>query len=72
MGKRIRLCEAFHAEAGETPGHLHDVYTTAPPLHGNRRLHVGTLSRAAVEAWAAVERERRLLIKLRKREAAHG
>lgn len=41
----------FHAEPGETPGHLHDVYTTKPPLGGNDRIHVGQLTEAAVQAW---------------------
>ncbi|SFJ68472.1 hypothetical protein [Methylobacterium brachiatum] len=56
--KRIPLSPGFHAEPGETPGHLHDVYTTVPPLGDNRRIHVGTLSKAAVDAWAAVEQGR--------------
>lgn len=72
MGKkRITLCPGFHAEPGETPGHLHDVYTTEPPLGGNRRVHVGTLSKAAVEAWAAVNKERTFLIG-RRRAALEG
>lgn len=29
MSKRIHLCNGYHAEPGETPGHLHDVYTTS-------------------------------------------
>lgn len=56
--RRIPLSPGFHAEPGETPGHLHDVYTTAPPLVGNQRVHVGTLSKAAVEAWAKADNER--------------
>ncbi|GMA73617.1 hypothetical protein GCM10025880_01220 [Methylorubrum aminovorans] len=58
MSKRIHLCNGYHAEPGETPGHLHDVYATIPPLGGNKRVHVGTLSKAAVEAWAALDTER--------------
>lgn len=58
MAKRIHLSQGYHAEPGETPGHLHDVYTTIPPLGGNKRVHVGTLSKAAVEAWAALDTER--------------
>lgn len=48
----IKLGRWFHAQAGDTPGHLHDVYTTKPPLAGQPRIHVGTLTKAAVEAWA--------------------
>jgi hypothetical protein len=55
---RIPLSPGFHAEPGETPGHLHDVYTTVPPVGENRRIHVGTLSKAAVEAWAKADNER--------------
>lgn len=59
MGEiRIPLSPGFHAQPGETPGHLHDIYTAVPPLGGNRRVHVGTLSKAAVEAWAIAENER--------------
>ncbi|MEH3063827.1 MAG: hypothetical protein PGN33_14160 [Methylobacterium radiotolerans] len=50
--KRILLSPGYHAEAGETEGHQHDVYTTVPPLGGNQRIHVGTLMKSAVEAWA--------------------
>ena len=48
---RIPLSPGYHAEPGETRGHLHDVYTTREPLGGNRRIHVGTLTKDAVEAW---------------------
>ena len=61
--KRIRLCEGFHAEPGDTSGHQHDVYTTIGELGGNERLHVGTLTKAAVKAWAKVETERASLAK---------
>ena len=54
--KRIPLSPGYHAEPGPTPGHQHDIYTTAPPFEGNRR-HVGTLSKSAVEAWAASSTE---------------
>lgn len=56
--KRVPLSPGFHAEPGETPGHLHDVYTTVPPLGGNRRVWVGELTKAAVEAWAKADNER--------------
>jgi len=54
--KRIPLSPGYHAEPGPTPGHQHDIYTTAPPFEGGRR-HVGTLSKAAVEAWASSSAE---------------
>jgi hypothetical protein len=47
----IPLSPGFHAEADLTPGNLHNVYTTVPPLGGNKRIHVGYLSKAAVKAW---------------------
>ncbi len=64
-GKRIPLSPGYHAEPGETRGHQHDVYTTIPPLHGNKRLHVGTLMKDAVEAWrmAALSRSRSTRVK---------
>jgi hypothetical protein len=49
---RILLSPGYHAEAGETKGHQHDVYTTAGELHGYQRIHVGTLMKSAVNAWA--------------------
>lgn len=55
--ERIPLSHGFHAEPGPTPGHLHEVYTTAGPLGGNERVHVGDLSKAAVEAWASAARK---------------
>lgn len=48
--RRIELSPGFHAEQGETEWHLHDVYTTKD-VGCNKRLHVGTLNKAAVEAW---------------------
>jgi hypothetical protein len=47
----IPLGPHFHAQAGLTHGHLHDVYTTRD-VGENRRIHVGQLSKAAVLAWA--------------------
>jgi hypothetical protein len=49
---RILLSPGYHAEAGETKGHQHDVYTTVGELHGYKRIHVGTLMKSAVDAWA--------------------
>lgn len=50
--RRIPLSPGYHAEPGETMGHQHDVYTTLGELHGYERIHVGTLMKRAVEAWA--------------------
>jgi hypothetical protein len=47
---RIELSPGFHAEPGETPHHLHDIYLTAN-VDGNERVHCGSLSREAVRAW---------------------
>jgi uncharacterized protein YceH (UPF0502 family) len=53
---RIELSSGFHAEPGATLGHLHDVYS--PPGETQTRYHVGQLSKAAVEAWAAAAEPR--------------
>lgn len=50
--RRIPLSPGFHAQTGETKGHLHEVYTTLGELHGWKRIHVGSLMKEAVEAWA--------------------
>jgi hypothetical protein len=47
---RIELSPGFHAEPGETPHDLHDIYVTAN-VGGNERLHCGSLTREAVRAW---------------------
>lgn len=54
MGRKLRilLSPGYHAEAGETKGHQHSVYTTVGELHGYKRIHVGTLMKSAVDAWA--------------------
>lgn len=49
--KRIPLSPGYHAQTGETRGHLHEVYTTLGHLHGYERLHVGSLTKDAVLAW---------------------
>jgi hypothetical protein len=49
--KRIPLSPGYHAQTGETRGHLHEVYTTLGHLHGYKRLHVGSLTKEAVLAW---------------------
>lgn len=49
MAKRIEIAPGFHAEPGETPGHLWNVYTTLGELYGYKRIHVGTLMKSAVE-----------------------
>lgn len=55
-GPRIELSAGFHAEPGATPGHQHDVYATRGIPKGMERLHVGNLTKAAVEAWAAAQK----------------
>lgn len=52
LDKRIPLTPGYHAEPGATKGHQHDVYTTLGELHGYKRIHVGTLMKEAVDAWA--------------------
>ena len=54
--KAVHLGSRFHAEPGETKGHLWDVYTTHE-VGENDRIHVGQLWKAAVDAWAFVEKE---------------
>lgn len=53
MPKRIILSDYHHAEAGETKGHLHDVYTTYNLPEGSERIWVGQLTKAAVQDWRA-------------------
>ena len=57
--RRIPLSPGFHAEPGETKGHQYDVYTTIPPLCGWKRIHVGTLMKQAVKAWAKSAKDAR-------------
>ena len=54
--RRIPLSPGFHAQTGETKGHLHEVYTTLGKLYGYQRIHVGSLMKEAVEAWARTAR----------------
>lgn len=50
---RTEICPGYHAQAGETKHHLHDVYTTRGELYGYERIYVGSLMRSAVEDLAA-------------------
>jgi hypothetical protein len=51
---RIVLSPDYHAEAGQTKGHLHDIYTTLD-VGENSRIWVGQLAADAVEAWRKAE-----------------
>ena len=54
--KRVEICDGYHAQAGETKHHLHDVYTTKGHLYGWPRLYVGSLMRSAVDDLAAASK----------------